>query len=75
MLALTRRPNDVVILTDERTGEVIGRVQVAAIKGGDGNLQGRVRLAFDFPPHVRIMREELLNSTGNSTAVDSNSGH
>lgn len=47
MLALKRKPNESVTIGDDIT------VHVVSIGGG------QVKLAFDAPKHIRIMRSEL----------------
>lgn len=49
MLALKRKPNESVTIGDDIT------VHVVSIGGG------QVKLAFDAPKHIRIMRSELTN--------------
>ena len=55
MLVLTRRVNEAVELRDTRTGEFIGTVMVLGVAGAI------VRIGFDSPKHVQIMRDDTVN--------------
>lgn len=52
MLVLTRKLNEVVDITDQH-GLLIGTVKVVNIK------DSQIRLAFDFPLHIRVDRHEV----------------
>lgn len=66
MLILTRRPSEAVDLTDKRTGEVVATVTVLGLVGG-----GLVRLGFDAPPHVQILRD---NAKATATKREEDNG-
>lgn len=53
MLVLARKRNQGVTLRDKHSGEILGTVIVSAIRGD------QVRLGFDFPRHIEVMREEI----------------
>lgn len=50
MLILTRRVGETIVIGDNQV-----RIKVVAVRGR------QVRLQFDAPPEVAIMREEKLN--------------
>lgn len=53
MLVVSRKEGEEVVIGDP--ANPIGVVRVAAVKGE------RVRLAFDFPLHVKVFRRELAD--------------
>lgn len=53
MLVLSRCRSESIILTDNRTGEQLGRIQVVRIGPHS------VRLGFEFGGYIDIAREEL----------------
>lgn len=61
MLVLSRKVNQSVRIAEQVT------VTIVAIKGN------QVRLAFDAPDDVTILREELLRKTAVPTAIDEES--
>jgi carbon storage regulator len=58
MLVLSRRLNEKVVLPG-----LFVTVQVLSIKAGS------VRIGIEAPPHVTILREEILNRLGAPSAV------
>ena len=58
MLVVSRKEGEEVVIGDP--ADPIGVVRVAAVKGE------RVRLAFDFPLHVKVFRRELADEMLNS---------
>lgn len=54
MLVLDRRPDESLILTDERTGESLGKITVLREAS-----TGRTKLGITAPPHVRVERNEI----------------
>ena len=64
MLVVSRKEGEEVVIGDP--ADPIGVVRVAAVKGE------RVRLAFDFPLHVKVFRRELADemlASGNQNPV------
>lgn len=59
MLVLGRREMERVVLT---LGDV--RIVVAVVKG-----QGEIRLGFDAPPEVKIVREEIMEQTAKESSL------
>lgn len=53
MLVLSRKRQECVRITDPDTGRMIAEVRVLQIRGN------RVRLAFNAPDNVQIMRTEV----------------
>ena len=53
MLMLTRKPGQAVDLIDTNTGQVIATVLLIACLNGNS-----VRLGFDAPPHIHIIRDD-----------------
>jgi len=53
MLVLSRCRSESIVLTDNRTGEQIGRIQVVRIGPHS------VRLGLEFPGNINIARDEL----------------
>jgi carbon storage regulator CsrA len=49
MLALTRKPKQSIDILG------IGRITLVAVQGN------RVKLTFDFPKHIRVMRTEIVS--------------
>ena len=64
MLMLTRRINESVTLTDERTGETIGEVKLMGILS-----RNQVRLGFDIAPHVHVLRDNAVKKTRSQDAA------
>jgi len=54
MLVLSRKLDEVVIITSSNSQEVEVAVKVVAVSGN------QVKLAFKAPDNVKILREELL---------------
>jgi carbon storage regulator len=64
MLVVSRKEGEEVVIGDP--GSPLGVVRVASVKGE------RVRLAFDFPRHIKVYRRELAEEilhTGQQSAV------
>lgn len=57
MLFLTRRRGEAVDLTFRETGEVIATVSVVELLPN-----GVVRLGFNAPAHVKIVRDNIVNN-------------
>lgn len=55
MLVLTRKPGEAVEITDDNTGQLLATIHVLGVKGG-----GQVRIGFHGEPHVKFMRDELV---------------
>ena len=55
MLVLTRERDECIALIDRRTGEQVARVTVAELRGG------KVKLGFEAPEHINVVRTELLD--------------
>ncbi len=53
MLVVSRKEGEEVVIGDPMNP--LGVVRVASVKGE------RVRLAFDFPIHIKVFRRELAN--------------
>lgn len=53
MLMLTRKPGQAVDLIDSTSGSVLATVTLMACLSGN-----RVRLGFDAPPHIHIIRDD-----------------
>jgi carbon storage regulator CsrA len=53
MLMLTRRPGQAVDLIDTNSGDVVATVTLMACLSGN-----QVRLGFDAPPHIHIVRDD-----------------
>ena len=66
MLLLTRRPNESVYLTDTRTGEEIAQVKIISV---DGRV---VRIGFDCPSSISIVRDDAKPLQENSNERDIN---
>lgn len=58
MLMLDRKAREAVVLRDRETGRILATVTVATVHGHWGT--ARVKLAFDAPDDVEILREELI---------------
>lgn len=58
MLVLTREKHGRIILRDQRTGEVVGRITVVEIRGG------KVKLGFEAPDDIKVLRDELVKTDG-----------
>lgn len=56
MLVLSRKLDEVVIITSNNNQEVEVAVKVIAVSGN------QVKLAFKAPDDIKILREELANS-------------
>ena len=56
MLLLTRKEGESVDLHDTRTNEPIATVTVCALLPN-----GVIRIGFEAPPHVRILRDNAKN--------------
>ena len=53
MLVLSRKINEDIILRDKGSGEFLGNIRIIDIRGN------KVRLGFDAPDNVVIIRSEL----------------
>jgi len=53
-LVVTRREGEIVVIGDENMP--MGEIEIVEIQGG------RVRVAFRFPDHIRIMRKEIADN-------------
>lgn len=53
MLMLTRKPGQAVDLIDSNSGAVLATVTLMACLSGN-----QVRLGFDAPPHIHIVRDD-----------------
>ena len=53
MLVVSRKEGEEVVIGDPNNP--LGVVRIASVKGE------RVRLAFDFPLHIKVFRRELAN--------------
>lgn len=62
MLVVSRKEGEEVVIGDPTNP--LGVVRIASVKGE------RVRLAFDFPIHIKVFRRELANEiiAGNRSA-------
>ncbi len=65
MLVLTRELRKSVTLLDLRTGEVVAVVSVQQ------NRNGKIRLGFEAPKHINIVRTELLERASNTEVAAS----
>ncbi len=63
MLVVSRKEGEEVVIGDP--SNPLGVVRIASVKGE------RVRLAFDFPRHVKIFRRELADEIlrGNASPI------
>lgn len=63
MLVVSRKEGEEVVIGDP--SNPLGVVRIASVKGE------RVRLAFDFPRHVKIFRRELADQIlrGNASPI------
>lgn len=64
MLVMKRRRRERLFMTDGRTGETLGTMTLLDIEGGS------VRIGFDLPPHVDVVREEAKNQTTRTRPVE-----
>ena len=55
MLVLTRKLEESVVVVDTRTGDTVLELKVVSAT------KTKVRLAFDAPQHVHILRKELVD--------------
>jgi carbon storage regulator CsrA len=53
-LVITRREGEIVVIGDENGP--MGEIEIVEIQGN------RARIAFRFPDHIRIMREEVADN-------------
>jgi carbon storage regulator CsrA len=53
-LVITRREGEIVVIGDENMP--MGEIEIVEIQGS------RVRVAFRFPDHIRIMRKEIADN-------------
>jgi len=63
MLVVSRKEGEEVVIGEP--GNPLGVVRVASVKGE------RVRLAFDFPRHVKVYRRELAEEILHSGQISS----
>lgn len=69
MLILTRSKGQAVDLKDERTGEVVARVVVCEI------LHDSIRLGFDAPRHISVLRDNAKQRTQPQDPPADTDGH
>ena len=58
MLMLDRKNREAVVLRDRKTGRILATVTVSTITGHRAT--ARVKLGFESPDDVQILREELI---------------
>lgn len=58
MLVLRPKTTEVISLTNQRTGENLGQIHLI-------NKEGIYELGFEFPAHVRIIRQKRGIENGN----------
>ena len=65
MLILTRRTGQAVDLIDKATGKAVATVTVLDITGDH-----QIRLGFDAPPHISILRDNAIRRDNASQQDD-----
>lgn len=53
MLILTRRANEAIVISDDKTGETLADIRILNVVGG------QVRLGIDAPANIIVDREEI----------------
>lgn len=56
MLVLSRQRNEEIILSDQATGAVIGRIVLVDIRGD------KVRMGFELPSNIIVHRKEVQDA-------------